>query len=254
MADESLRNALSINSSQIETMTHFMEEHSDLARNSLKAPDARKHFNKLWNKLKDSLNEQGPPIREIPEWKKVWADYKYKVKSKLRQNMINIKKTGGGPNKHKHLNSFEESVVRSAGLNASVNGIAKTKSYGCRKLLQADNHYDGEANVSEHNSQTTPITEEGEMIIEEFIDIENLEDDPENGITGTTGSIMKKRTNAKREKLELLKRYVKAKEENNEMQKALLRVKEESLAIKRSMWEIKLKKMKLKYGNDAAEE
>lgn len=76
-AAEVTRNALSINSSQIEIMTVFMEQHPDLARNLLKTADAKRNTHILWNNLTDALNMQGPPMREISEWKKVSFIYTY---------------------------------------------------------------------------------------------------------------------------------------------------------------------------------
>ncbi|XP_058820017.1 uncharacterized protein LOC131682511 [Topomyia yanbarensis] len=243
-----------------------MEENADLARNLLNTPDAKKNSHRLWNQLKDVLNEQGPPMREVTEWKKVWADYKYKVKNKLRHNVNSVKKTGGGPNKQKLLNPYEESVVRSAGLNVAVSGIAKAKSFGCRKSLQtsAENYSDKFETFhdsSNHNPQVETGIDEEQMCLEEFLDesTDSIEvrqadqtgkDTEEESKKKTWG----KRTNAKREKIELLKRYVEAKEESNKTQQAILRIKEESLEIKRKMYELELNKFALLHERSETDE
>lgn len=155
------------------------------------------------------------------------------------------KKTGGGPNKTKHLNSYEESVVRSAGLNAAVAGIPATKSYGCRKRqLHTENALSEP--LSQRDTENSVFVEEyNEDYLEEELNSEPMESGErtdELGIAARFGAGVSKRTNPKKEKLELLRRYVEAKEKSNETQKTLLQVKKESLKIKRQLLELKLNK------------
>lgn len=68
---ENYKISQSINRQQIEILTSFMAEHTDLARGKLKALNAKQLSNNLWQTLSNSLNEKGPPVRTIVEWKKV---------------------------------------------------------------------------------------------------------------------------------------------------------------------------------------
>ncbi|KAI8117063.1 uncharacterized protein LOC111687944 [Lucilia cuprina] len=56
---------------QYSLLTHEMSRFS-LQNRSGKKVDATKH----WNNLTEKLNALGPPYRTIPQWKKVWTDFR----------------------------------------------------------------------------------------------------------------------------------------------------------------------------------
>ena len=56
---------------QFEVMVDFMTEHPDLSKGRLKTLEAKTTSNRLWNDLTRALNENGPPSREMKDWKKV---------------------------------------------------------------------------------------------------------------------------------------------------------------------------------------
>lgn len=43
-----------------------------------------KTIDNLWINLSDKLNDIGPPVHTITEWKRVWTDHKYNKKRKRR--------------------------------------------------------------------------------------------------------------------------------------------------------------------------
>lgn len=59
------------NIKQIEILSIFMQEHTELAKGQLRTPNGREKSKHLWIKLTTSLNANGPPIKSITEWKKV---------------------------------------------------------------------------------------------------------------------------------------------------------------------------------------
>ena len=49
----------------------FLELNRDIARNHLDSSQARVIADTLWGELKDTLNAHGPPINDVPGWKRV---------------------------------------------------------------------------------------------------------------------------------------------------------------------------------------
>ncbi|XP_055904145.1 uncharacterized protein LOC129939964 isoform X2 [Eupeodes corollae] len=113
---------MSINKKQIEILTNFMSVHFDLARGILKTAQGRKDSNMLWGKVTESLNTEGPPQKDLKDWKK--------VKNKLRSNKLHLKGTGGGPYIQKTIDDLEEKIIECAGLEAAVDGVPTAKSFG----------------------------------------------------------------------------------------------------------------------------
>lgn len=52
-------------------MVDFMQSHPNLAKGYLKCGDAKQTSKKLWGRLTEELNGEGPPTRDITSWKKV---------------------------------------------------------------------------------------------------------------------------------------------------------------------------------------
>uniref|UniRef100_A0A034W3U4 Uncharacterized protein n=1 Tax=Bactrocera dorsalis TaxID=27457 RepID=A0A034W3U4_BACDO len=84
-------------------MVEFMETHPNLGKGYVKCADAKQTSKRLWERLSEKLNGDGPPIRDMLSWKKVWADYKTHIKAKARKNKLHMSGTGGGP---AHVHSF----------------------------------------------------------------------------------------------------------------------------------------------------
>ncbi|XP_062551112.1 uncharacterized protein LOC134216166 [Armigeres subalbatus] len=219
--------SMNINTQQVEELTRFMEDHPDLARGILCGAEGRHHANKLWNNLTRKLNEKGPPVREVKDWKKVWADYKYNVKNKLRKNISSIRKTGGGPNQTKQLNPFEESVVRSAGLEAAVQGVDGGRSFGTStsytKLPESLATFGPSEEIADE-TQWVQEEEQGDLPGDDAATA-NYQPPPAIIYQNETFTGARRRTNYKAEKLSLFKRYVEALEEDNNMKRELLELK-----------------------------
>ncbi|XP_058827387.1 uncharacterized protein LOC131687327 [Topomyia yanbarensis] len=250
---------MGINPQQVGELTKFMELHPDLARGILNRADGRHNSNKLWDNIKERLNEKGPPMREVKEWKKVWADYKYNVKNKLQNNLNSIRKTGGGPNEIKNLNPFEESVVRSAGLEAAVNGVNGTKAFGANsnnlRLTSSTETDEGQSVDSpQRMEQYTTEWLEGNYT-SELTEVNLVEDtandENENQSTNCAPFLPRRRMNYKAEKLKLFKRYVEALEESNSIQRELLSAQKENCCVQQQLLEFKRRKYCQNVSNDS---
>ncbi|XP_039969074.1 uncharacterized protein LOC120780903 [Bactrocera tryoni] len=81
--------------SQFEIMVEFMESHPNLAKGYVKCADTKQTSKHLWERLSENLNGDGPPIRDMLSWEKVWADYKTHIKAKAHKNKLHMSGTGG---------------------------------------------------------------------------------------------------------------------------------------------------------------
>lgn len=66
-----LKYRTSSNKAQLLMLLEFMEKNSDLAKGIVNGANGRDKANKLWDKIKEKLNEIGPPTRSVVDWKKV---------------------------------------------------------------------------------------------------------------------------------------------------------------------------------------
>lgn len=53
----------------------------------------------------------------------MWADYKYTIRNKLRQNKQNKTVTGGGKSKDLKFNSFENTIISILDMDEAVDGL-----------------------------------------------------------------------------------------------------------------------------------
>ncbi|XP_036340838.1 uncharacterized protein LOC118750220, partial [Rhagoletis pomonella] len=96
------------NKHQIELLLSRMQAHPDIARGFFKGQ--KDDVNKFWRQVEEDLNSAGPPMKNVCEWKKVWADQKKYVRRKAAQNLKASKGTGGGPNMEQKLSPTEEAI------------------------------------------------------------------------------------------------------------------------------------------------
>ncbi|XP_017476075.1 PREDICTED: uncharacterized protein LOC108366254 [Rhagoletis zephyria] len=105
-----------------------MEVNPDIAKGFFRGDKVS--LEEKWRQLTESLNSQGPPIKNTNEWKKTWGDWKSEVRKKLAHNRREAVATGGGPFKKYTLSEAEETVARISGLYAVVEGISMSTSFG----------------------------------------------------------------------------------------------------------------------------
>lgn len=115
---------------QFNFMLNFFEEQPDLASGRLNCVRGKEKSDQLWTNVTDSLNSLGPPIRSMEGWKKIWADLKSKTRNKMRKQIEDRKKTGGGPSSAKPLSALEERILTVTNLNLSVTGCIGAVDFG----------------------------------------------------------------------------------------------------------------------------
>ncbi|XP_067619894.1 uncharacterized protein [Eurosta solidaginis] len=117
---------------QFEVLVDFMKAHPDLSKGLLKSANGRNAASNLWKRVTSQLNAVGPPSRDVAGWKKVWADYKVHLKSKMRRNKISVSGTGGGPSGFVPLTHLEEEVSKLLSADKSMSGTISTSRFGAK--------------------------------------------------------------------------------------------------------------------------
>ncbi|XP_067614119.1 uncharacterized protein [Eurosta solidaginis] len=109
-----------------------MKAHPDLSKGLLKSANGRNAASNLWKRVTSQLNAVGPPSRDVAGWKKVWADYKVHLKSKMRRNKTSVSGTGGGPSGVVALTHLEEEVSKLLSADKSMSGTISTSRFGAK--------------------------------------------------------------------------------------------------------------------------
>ncbi|XP_055915205.1 uncharacterized protein LOC129948289 [Eupeodes corollae] len=76
---------------QFATLVEFLKENSGIKKGILNAPEYKAKNKELWDEITVVLNSLGPPVKTLDGWKKVWKDFKYNIKDKLRENKKSMK-------------------------------------------------------------------------------------------------------------------------------------------------------------------
>ncbi|XP_073812091.1 uncharacterized protein [Musca autumnalis] len=66
---------------QDDIMAKHMKEHPEMTFGFLKG--RKQEYEDFWIRLTKELNANGPPVRDIPDWKKSWADWRKNIRKKL---------------------------------------------------------------------------------------------------------------------------------------------------------------------------
>ncbi|XP_055912026.1 uncharacterized protein LOC129946036 [Eupeodes corollae] len=106
----------------------WMEDHPIIARGFSSGDKA--HSESLWANLSSSLNSEGPPVKDVTGWKKVWSDWKSNIRKKLAHNKREAKATGGGGNNVLPISAIEDGIAKLTGIYSVIDGIKGTSTFG----------------------------------------------------------------------------------------------------------------------------
>lgn len=241
-----------------------MEENPSLATGYNATSDSRITSRALWEDISIQLNSHGPPIRTRDSWKKVWSDFKFHIKKKLKLNKLSISGTGGGPSKLQTFSAIEEAVIRLVNLNSAVDGIVEARALGDNDLdlpnatdcnTINDNGNEASEIIDNINLETQPVrttnlrrTEEiterqAEKLIQKQIDIQQI-------FHQNINQKIESLTNMVAEGNRSLRRLVRLKEKSLDIKKRELVLKEREMKLRESEFNLrereKLEKRKLK--------
>ncbi|XP_067619997.1 uncharacterized protein [Eurosta solidaginis] len=120
---------------QIERLVSIMEKNSHIA----KLTCTKVQVTKKWDDITVEMNCLGPPVRTTKKWIKVWADMK--SKTKMSENILEYRATGGGPNRLNIFTHSEESITGLLSLQTSVDppgqehGLSTNANEECEDMI-----------------------------------------------------------------------------------------------------------------------
>ncbi|XP_053663756.1 uncharacterized protein LOC128712915 [Anopheles marshallii] len=74
-----------VTTQQLSRMASALETAPEIANNGVRGPQTV-----FWRKVAKELNELGPVVRDTTSWKRVWFDYKFSVKKRVKQHNEDI--------------------------------------------------------------------------------------------------------------------------------------------------------------------
>lgn len=222
-----------------------MERHPSLAKGYNTTADGRISAKSLWTEISTQLNSHGPPLRNAEGWKKVWADYKFNIKKKLKLNKLSISGTGGGPSRLQVFSPTEEAVIQLIDLNTSVNGFVSTPSLGdnilelpnlsedqtpiLSEIMLDDNNNDSNSNNDLEPQATSRKTTSTKVTRDHLIQKQiNLQQTFHENLTKKIDSLV----NIVNDCSKSLKRQVRLKEKTYDLKKRALELKERKINLK----------------------
>lgn len=75
----------------------FMQQNYSFLMGKFTNLEGRNRKNQKWEEFSDTLNQLGPPIKDLAKWKKTWSDMKTETKKKFQTKRQNLLTSGAGP-------------------------------------------------------------------------------------------------------------------------------------------------------------
>uniref|UniRef100_A0A182MNB9 Uncharacterized protein n=1 Tax=Anopheles culicifacies TaxID=139723 RepID=A0A182MNB9_9DIPT len=92
-----------VSNQQLLKMVSYLETAPHVANNTVRGPQTV-----FWRKVTKDLNDIGPTVRDATTWKRVWFDYKFSVKKRVRKYNEDIA-AGIYP---KHLSPIHKRIIK----------------------------------------------------------------------------------------------------------------------------------------------
>ncbi|XP_059610548.1 myb/SANT-like DNA-binding domain-containing protein 4 [Phlebotomus argentipes] len=105
---------------QFAVLIQFMEENVAFAKQKARGNMYEDGVRETWKDLADQLNSRGPPVRDWKTWRKVWNDFKFETRKKIKLSKMH--KTGrngrvGLPQRSLELSENQRRVTKLLGLD-----------------------------------------------------------------------------------------------------------------------------------------
>lgn len=95
-----------------------MEENVAFAKQKARGNLYEDGVRETWKDLADQLNSRGPPVRDWKTWRKVWNDFKFETRKKIRlSNMYKSNNRHGIPQRNLELTANQRRVRRLLGMD-----------------------------------------------------------------------------------------------------------------------------------------
>ncbi|XP_055696509.1 uncharacterized protein LOC129797713 [Lutzomyia longipalpis] len=97
---------------QFAVLIKYMEENLAFAKQKARGNLYEDGVREKWKDLADQLNSRGPPVRDWKTWRKVWNDYKFETRKKIRLSNTYKPTDGQKPPKNFELTENQKRVMR----------------------------------------------------------------------------------------------------------------------------------------------
>ncbi|XP_055912750.1 uncharacterized protein LOC129946547 isoform X1 [Eupeodes corollae] len=147
---EAKKRSSRVTGGQKTTLIEYRAENKPFARGQFSSLNSRQNNSETWESLSAQLNAQGPNVKTVEQWKKVyiiyiyknkcWTDIKSSVKKQASEQRAFMNKTGGGSvvDRPRPLSDMDEKVLSIITIDA-VDGDGSTPELGIEVAL---NEYD----------------------------------------------------------------------------------------------------------------
>ncbi|KAI4468211.1 dek protein [Holotrichia oblita] len=110
MTEEKHGRASRTTQEQYNILINAVEENPTMKLGKIQITE-KKEVDKMWADVTKKLNNCRGPQKTVDQWKRTFIEYKSKIKSKARQNLVECRGTGGGPKMVKPLTDIEERLM-----------------------------------------------------------------------------------------------------------------------------------------------
>ncbi|KAF5281737.1 hypothetical protein FQR65_LT14577 [Abscondita terminalis] len=131
-------------------------------------PDNPTTVSDCWEKLKNNLNCSGSPHRSVPEWKRVFTDWKSQTRKRARIGRNAMKETGNVGEPETELSELEKKLLHLTG-NIVVEGIKGVPELGIDNIKNIEDALIEERNIPKIERQKKqPINNVDNNVLKEI--------------------------------------------------------------------------------------
>uniref|UniRef100_A0A1L8DCC4 Regulatory protein zeste n=1 Tax=Nyssomyia neivai TaxID=330878 RepID=A0A1L8DCC4_9DIPT len=221
---------------QFAVLIQYMEENLSFAKQKARGNLYEDGVREKWKDLADQLNSRGPPVRDWKTWRKVWNDYKFETRKKIRMSNKYKHTEGQKPPKNFELTENQKRVMnllmRTPGSSDEAEPIALSPAMSPRAVS-----YESNSNIAAEYLQMTQ--QEDHDPFEEACMMENPSRQQRQQVQSVSST---KLLQTVYEHLQLMLEHnakMQAMEERRlEVEERRLVIEEERLRIEQERWEV----------------
>lgn len=153
MSDKNSENK-KVTQQQKAAIVDFMQQNYSFLMGKFTNLEGRNRKNQKWEEFGDTLNQLGPPTKDLAKWKKTWFDMKAETKKKFQTKRQNLLTSGAGPI-DVVFTPLDERIINICG-KKTLDGDAEVDEIGfdVDSVSNEANDADENSNSNEENGQS----------------------------------------------------------------------------------------------------